>query len=82
MNAHAPWRGQRWALLQEMIGRATAIATFDQFAKPGILPPDSKRPLASKPARQSRATFVATSICVLIAAAHTGAGALLQTTHS
>jgi hypothetical protein len=29
---HAPWRGQRWALLREMIGRAKAIATFDQSA--------------------------------------------------
>jgi hypothetical protein len=52
----------------------------DQFAKPGILPPDSKRLHASKRARQSRATFVATSTYVLAAAAHPGAGTVLQTT--
>jgi hypothetical protein len=43
---------------------------MDQFAKPGILPPDSKRLHASKQARQSRTTFVATGTCVLVAAAH------------
>jgi len=46
----------------------------DQFAKPGILPR-----FASKRARQSRTTFVATSTCVLVAAAHPCAGAVLQT---
>jgi hypothetical protein len=51
--------------------------TLDQIAKPGILPPDSKRLYASKRARQSRATFVATSTCVLVAAAHPCAGAVL-----
>ncbi|WP_297927601.1 hypothetical protein, partial [Metallibacterium sp.] len=49
-------------------------ATRDQFAKPGILPR-----FASKRARQSRTTFVATSTCVLVAAAHPCAGAVLQT---
>ncbi|WP_297927657.1 hypothetical protein, partial [Metallibacterium sp.] len=48
--------------------------TYDQFAKPGILPR-----FASKRARQSRTTFVATSTCVLVAAAHPCAGAVLQT---
>ena len=52
----------------------------DQFAKPGILPPDSKQLHASKRAWQSRAALVATSTCVLVAAAHPGAGAVLQTT--
>ncbi|WP_298191889.1 hypothetical protein [Metallibacterium sp.] len=32
--------------------------SLDQFAKTGILPPDSKRLHASKRARQSRATFL------------------------
>ena len=45
-----------------------------QFAKPGILPR-----FASKRARQSRTTFVATSTRVLVAAAHPCAGAVLQT---
>ena len=54
---------------------------MDQFAKPDILPPDSKRLHASKRAWQSRATFVAASTCVLVAAAHPGAGAVLQTAH-
>ena len=51
----------------------------DQFAKPGILPPDSKQLHAGKRARLSCATLVATSTCVLVAAAHPGAGAVLQT---
>ena len=42
--------------------------------KPGIL-----LRFASKRARQSRTTFVATSTCVLVAAAHPCAGAVLQT---
>ncbi|WP_298153850.1 MULTISPECIES: hypothetical protein [Metallibacterium] len=50
----------------------------DQLAKPGILPPDSKRLHASKRAQQSRATFVATGTCVLVAAAHPGAGAVCK----
>ena len=58
--------------------REAAVADFfgttDQFAKPGILPR-----FASERARQSRTTFVATSICVLVAAAHPCAGAVLQT---
>jgi hypothetical protein len=50
------------------------MASNDQFAKPGILPR-----FANKRARQSRATFVATSTCVLVAAALPCAGAVLQT---
>jgi hypothetical protein len=49
----------------------------DQLAKPGILPPDSKRLHAGKRARPSRTTFVATSTCVLVAATHPCAGAVL-----
>ena len=48
--------------------------TKDQFAKPGILPR-----FASKWARQSRTTFVATSTCVFVTAARPCAGAVLQT---
>jgi hypothetical protein len=40
LNAHAPWCGRRQALLQEMSGRTKAIAAFEQFSKPSILPPD------------------------------------------
>ena len=47
--------------------------------KTGILSSDSKQLHASKWARQSRATVAATSTCVLVAAAHPCARAVLQT---
>jgi hypothetical protein len=59
----------RWA----DAGRVVLLVNMDQFAKPGILPSDSKRLHASKRARQSRATFAATSTRVLVAAAYPGA---------
>ncbi len=66
--------------IQEL-ARPGVRSIMDQFAKPGILPPDSKRLHASKRSRQSRATFVATSTCVLVAATHPCAGAVLQTAY-
>ena len=70
--------------LSRILGRAMrrpggVAALLDQFAKPGILPPDSKRLHASKRARQSRAALVATSTCALVTATHPCAGAVLHT---